>query len=860
MKISLKWIHEFVDVQEYFLKPEVLAEILTRAGLEVEDIQNKAKDFANVVTGLILEKDKHPNADKLSLCKVMTSEGVVHQIVCGAQNHKKDDKVVVALPGAVLPTADGKGFAIKQSVIRGVDSAGMLCSLKELGLAKESEGIQILPAEAPIGKNFADYMGLDDVTMELKVTPNRADCLSHYGLAREIAALTGKTLLRQMDESAIHLPKEFCTELSTRERVQLEVKDTELCPRYCGRWIEGVKVGASPDWLKQRLELLGMNSINNVVDVTNYVMLELGQPLHAFDGSEIKTGKVVVGRAHANEKFVTLDGSELILTGEELMIQDLDRSMCMAGAIGGKNSGVSEATQNIFLESAFFTPATVRKSLRSHGLNTDSGYRFSRGVDPSMTRVGLERATELIVKVAGGKAYVGSYDVYPKPSVRQPIAIALQTISDRLGYAADEKLFKDFFTRLGCVVQEKGDSFLVTPPSFRFDIENEMDLVEEYARMNGYDHIPETIPALQEAPSAQEALFVTGQSLAEVLAGEGWSEAKNFAFTSEAQEKKFLGDSDRLQKLNLSFGDNSLKLLNPLNEELNRMRASLSFGLFKNLVYNYHQGNLSGRLFELGECFSLRTTPSGTDQAEYQQNWNLGFVGWGHVEGLWSASTSSAASAGLGSVLVYELKTSVEVMLRKLKIKGWQWQAVVDRGDVPSFIHRGQCLFLKVAGQVVGYIGTLHPVLADENKLRCECVLAEFNLESILKTRSLTVKIKTPSKQPKMTRDLALVMPKSLRSQEVEKEIRAQAGGNLIALQVFDVFEPKISAAASTSGLTAVASVGEDKTYGLEKGQKSVAYRLVFQNEKETLQESEVQSRVEAVLKSLEAKFQIRVR
>ncbi len=513
MKISLKWINEFVDVQDYFLKPEILGDILTKGGLEVEDIQNKAKDYANVVTGLILEKDKHPNADKLSLCKVMTSAGTVHQIVCGAQNHKKDDKVVVALPGAVLPTpgvpnqSGSGGFAIKQSVIRGVDSGGMLCSLKELGLAKESDGIEILPHEAPIGVNFAEYMGLDDVTMELKVTPNRADCLSHFGLAREISALTGRPLKKKMLESEIHIKNENRSEQSTRERVQVEVKDSELCPRYCGRWIEGVKVGPSPAWLKQRLELLGMNSINNVVDVTNYVMLELGQPLHAFDGSEIRSGKVVIGKA-GKEKFITLDGSELQLTGEELMIQDDNRPMCMAGTIGGKNSGVSEQTQNIFLESAFFTPASVRKNLRSHGLNTDSGYRFSRGVDPSQTRMGLERATELLVQVAGGKAYTGVYDILSKSLDPVVVHVHLQTVSERLGYAADLNRMTDFFARLGCrieIISEAGH-LKVTAPSYRFDLEHEMDFVEEYARMNGYEHIPET--SARKQPNPKKVLII----------------------------------------------------------------------------------------------------------------------------------------------------------------------------------------------------------------------------------------------------------------------------------------------------------------------------------------------------------------
>ncbi|MCE3010898.1 MAG: phenylalanine--tRNA ligase subunit beta, partial [Proteobacteria bacterium] len=374
MKISLKWLNEFVDVQDYLKKPEALADLLTRAGLEVEEISNRAKDLDHVVSALILEKGKHPNADKLSLCQVTTGEGVVHQIVCGAQNHKQGDRVVLALPGAVLPG----NFKIAQAQVRGVDSGGMLCSLKELGLAKESEGIVILPVDAPLGKPIAEVLGVDDVTFELKVTPNRADCLSHYGLAREVSCLLGRGLKPLIAKPAL-------TAGQTSDQIQVDLRATDLCPRYTGRFISKVKVGPSPAWLKARLESVGLNSINNIVDVTNYVMMELGQPLHAFDVAQIQGKKIIVDRPVAGEKFMTLDGTELKLKGDELMIQDTEKSLCIGGVIGGKNSGVSEGTQTLFLEAAYFSPSSVRKSSRSHGLNTDSGYRFSRGVDPNNT-------------------------------------------------------------------------------------------------------------------------------------------------------------------------------------------------------------------------------------------------------------------------------------------------------------------------------------------------------------------------------------------------------------------------------------------------------------------------------------------
>jgi phenylalanyl-tRNA synthetase beta chain len=352
MKISLNWLQDFIDVSSYKPKLDQLAQILTSAGLEVEDIDDKARTFADVVVGLILKKSPHPNADKLTVCEVTTGEGVVHQIVCGAKNHAADDRVIVALPGAVLPG----NFAIKKSVIRGVESGGMLCSLKELGLATESDGIEILPVDAPVGKAFAAYKGFDDAVFELKVTPNRADCLSHFGLARELGCLLKKPV--KEPESQLSTGNE-----STTSFVQLEVRAPEACPRYAGRGIRGVKVAESPQWLKRRLESVGLKSINNVVDVTNYVMMEMGQPLHAFDVRFLRGQKIRVDHSVRGEKFKTLDGTELTLTGEELMIRDAEVPVAMGGVIGGLNSGIQDDTKDVFVEAAYFAPQVVRRSL-----------------------------------------------------------------------------------------------------------------------------------------------------------------------------------------------------------------------------------------------------------------------------------------------------------------------------------------------------------------------------------------------------------------------------------------------------------------------------------------------------------------
>lgn len=817
MKISLKWLQEFVDVKEYFQKPEALAEILTRAGLEVEEIQNKSRDFDHVVIGLILEKDKHPNADKLSLCRVTTGEGVVHQIVCGAQNHKANDKVVVALPGAVLPG----NFQIKNSVIRDVASGGMLCSLKELGLAKESNGIEILPEDAPIGKAYAEYKGLDDVTFDLKVTANRADCLSHYGLAREVACL----LSRNLDGKLLATARQGVLNGASHEhQFGLEVKAQDLCPRYTGLRLTGVKVGESPAWLKNRLEAVGLNSINNVVDATNYTMLELGQPLHAFDADEVKGKKIIVDRATAGEKFVTLDGTELTLTGEELMIKDTERSLCMAGVIGGKNSGVTDKTTEIFLEAAYFTPQSVRKSMRSHGLNTDSGYRFARGVDSEGTFLGLHRAAEVIMKVAGGKVLPDIHDFYPTPQKKSPVNLKVQTISERLGYEAQPAKFEDQMKRLGCGLEKiGGDEYQVLPPSYRFDLEIDMDLVEEYARLNGYDLIPETLPVLASSPAATDANYTLSYKAGQILRGQGFSQAMSLALVGSKAQLHFIKNVKNVEEAGLAITEMPVKVLNPLNEEQDSLRQTLSFGLFKQIQANFHQGNQVGRVYEMGKTFSYK------GPGDYQEHWRLAFAAWGNITSLWQKETSP---------VVFEVKAAMEALLRSLNITAYTWQSVTEKGQICDFLHRGQNAILVVEGKKVGFIGTVHPVLLEESKIRVDAALGEFDLEALLKGQPRTRKTESFSRFPSIQRDLALVMAKTLKVGDVTKEIRKEGGPFLQQVDVFDVYQG-------------------DK---LEAGQKSVAFRLTYQDKKDTLRDQLVTESTEKILAHLQQKFQISVR
>lgn len=812
MKISLQWIQDFVDLGDYMNKPAELGEILTRAGLEVEEIVDRRKDYDQVVVGLILEKDKHPNADRLSVCRVTTGEGVVHQIVCGAQNHKAGDRVVVALPGAVLPG----NFSIKKAAVRGVESGGMLCSTTELGLAKESDGIMILPEDAPVGKAFAEYMGLMDVLFELKVTPNRADCLSHFGLAREIACLTGREL--KAPNPVFNQSGE-----STKATMALHVEATDLCLRYCGRTVKGVKVGPSPDWLRKRLEAVGLNSINNVVDVTNYVMMELGQPLHAFDARRVEGRKISVDRANAGEKFVTLDGTELQLKGGELVIRDAARIVALAGVVGGKNSGVTDETSEIFLESANFNGSSVRKTARSFGLETDSSYRFSRGVDADGARRAQDRAVELILKTAGGEALTDPFDSNPTPVVKRPIAIRLDDVTERLGYAAEEAKFVDFMKRLGCKVEGAAAGFSVTPPSFRFDLERDVDLVEEYARLNGYDQIPETLPVLAQAPASHEDKWKLLRRVNQTMRGQGFLQAFNYGFTSSKKEKAFVGGARALPAAGLMLSEKPIRLKNPLSDDLDVMRSTLSEGLYRNAVTNVKYGSDEGALYEVGVTFHAQETG-------FKENGRLAMIAWGRPRGLFTKTRAYP--------VVYDLKASIEALLETFRISAYTWVTPADKGEVPGFCHRGQYVQLLVEGRKVGFLGTVHPVLLEEEKIRVPVALAEFDLESLLKGQPRPYRAEALSKFPAVERDFSFVMPKSLKVADVIKEIRKAAGSLLVDVDVFDLYEG-------------------DK---LEAGKKSVSFRLIYHDKNATLQDSVILDLQNKVQEAVAKAFGIAVR
>lgn len=808
MKISLKWLNDYVDVSDYMDKPQELAKLLTGAGFEVESIEDPSKSFANVVVGQVKVYGRHPNADRLTLCQVDVGAKELQQIVCGAKNHKEGDKVVAALPGAVLPG----NFEIKVSKIRDVESRGMLCSDSELGLSKKSEGIRTLPADAPVGQDFAAYMGMKDIILEVNVTPNRADCLSHIGLAREVACLLG----RKMKSVDAKFAK---TKISTLKTIDVNLQAADLCPRYSGVLVKNVKVGESPTWLKQRLESVGMNSINNIVDITNFVMLEYGQPLHAFDVSQLKGEQITIERSKG-ETFRSLDGTDHKLTTDDLTIRDGERAVALAGVVGGLNSGISDSTTDVFIESAHFAQSAVRKTSRRLGIDTDSSYRFSRGTDPEGVVDAMERAASLIEQLAGGEVAADHYDLYPKKQKIRSIKVRKETLAERLGYPVKVTEFSTWMKRLHCEVTTAGDVCTVKVPAFRWDLEMEMDLVEEFARLNGYDKIPENFPVLQNEPTKDSAEYTLKSHLRPFLADVGMLEAVNYSFTAPAWQKEIVQPA-KWSKVGLHLGGDAVQVKNPLSEETSVMRQSLLPGLLQNLIYNIHQANNYGRVFEVGSVFSK--TPEG-----YKEPARVAFVAWGHKLDLWQKSATQT---------VMDLKGAIEQVLARLQAQGFQWKDIPS-ADAPDVVHPGQAAALFYQGKNIGFIGSLHPAFREKYKIREDIALAEIDFDLLMSGQPRSAKFRSLSKHPSVERDLALLVPDVVKAGDLMREVQKQGGPDLQWAKVFDLY----------------------KGQGVPEGHASVAIRMRFQKKDATYSEAELNTLMAAMVQGLQKKYPVKQR
>ena len=628
----------------------------------------------------------------------------------------------------------------------------MMCSNSELGLSDKSDGIRILPEGVPVGTPYAKYAGLDDVVFELGVTPNRADCLSHMGLARELGCILDREV--RDPDTGFDIGNH-----STKKTIGLELKNPDLCPRYAGRRVTGIRMGKSPDWMRTRLEAVGVHSINNVVDVTNYIMLELGQPLHAFDTDSIKGHKIIIDGSVKGEKFTTLDGKEVELTGDELTIRDGEKAMALAGIIGGLNSGVVDGTTDIFIESAHFTPKTVRRTSRQLGIDTDSSYRFSRGTDPQGVEYALRRACHLMQQVTSGEVSCDFYDEFPHPMELPPVLVRHRTLEDRLGYSVSMNEFNSWMKRLGCeLVESHAETSLLKAPTYRWDLNIEMDFVEEHGRLHGYDQIPEVLPPLVDPPTDHDNQYKMERVLTRLVREQGYFQAVNYHFIGEKFLKDFLGDVSKLKLCGLELASDPVRVKNPLSEDTNAMRTSLIPGLIKNMLYNYRHGLTYGRLFEVGNTF---------DKSErgFTERSHLSLMAWGQKDTLWNKSSQRP--------VVYDLKSSIELLLLRLRSLSFQWR---DLKETPDFIHPNQCVGLFFEGQMLGFVGTLHPALKEDYKLRHDVAVGEFFVNGMMRAQPRKPRLKELSKYPSVERDFAFVLPDDLRVGDIIEHIKKICG------------------------------------------------------------------------------------
>ncbi|MEQ2010482.1 MAG: phenylalanine--tRNA ligase subunit beta, partial [Limisphaerales bacterium] len=591
MKVTLNWLKQYVD---FNWSPEELAERLTMLGLEVEGVQKLGGEFEGIVVAQVITRDKHPNADKLSVCRVNDGTGE-RQIVCGAQNFQAGDKVPLILPGASLPLKPGdkEPFTIKVGKIRSVESHGMMCSPAELGLPDQVDGLLILRADAKVGQPFAEHLGRagSDVIYDLEITPNRPDLNSVIGIAREIAALTGNPL------KVPALPPLNSQPSTLNQMVAVRLQEPELCPRYTARVVTGVKVGPSPDWLRQTLEKVGIRSISNVVDVTNYVMLETGQPLHAFDYHLIAKGAdgkptIVIRRAAAEEKFKTLDNQERTLTPDMLLIADEQKGIALAGVMGGANTEIRDDTRDVLIESAYFAPTNVRRTSKALGLRSESSYRFERGCDVGIADYASQRAAQLILETAGGALVPGVVDAYPQPAVPKEVTLRFAKTTELLGVALEPEQQASHLVSLGLTQSAIGNrqSAIFSIPTFRVDLKREVDLIEEIARLHGVDKIPSTPPRGAVGTNAFDAVYDQIADVRRLLAGLGLNEAQGQTLVSLANCRVPEGEI--------------VKLANPLSSDMDVLRPSLLPGLLDTLRHNLHRQNHDVALFEVGRVFT----------------------------------------------------------------------------------------------------------------------------------------------------------------------------------------------------------------------------------------------------------------
>jgi phenylalanyl-tRNA synthetase beta chain len=802
MKFSEKWLREWVNPS---ISTDELSEQLSMAGLEVDGVEPAAADFTGVVIGEVVECGKHPEADKLQITKINVGpagDGELIDIVCGAKNCRLGLKVAVAMVGAVLPG----DFKIKKAKLRGQPSFGMLCSWSELGMADDSDGILELPADAPIGENVREFLQLDDNIIEIDLTPNRSDCLGILGVAREVGVLNNADVVA-LDVSDV--------KPSIDDTISIELENSEACPRYLGRIIKGINLNAeTPLWMVEKLRRSGVRSIDPIVDVTNFVLLELGHPMHAFDLAKIEGG-IKVRTANAAEKITLLDGNEVELDDKTLVIADHQKALAIAGVFGGLESGVTSETNDVLLESAFFAPVAMAGTARRYGLHTDASHRYERGVDYELQKTAMERATTLLLEIVGGEAgpIVEAKSVSDLPA-ETPVTLRRERLDRVLGHNIPDDEVTTILTRLGLNVTFNNDTWTAVSPSFRFDISIEEDLIEEVARVYGYNNIPNKPPmaslAMPQHPEKQLNRFEFASTLVDL----GYQEAITYSFVDPKIQNALFPKQD------------NLVLPHPISADMSVMRLSLWSGLLPAVAHNQKRQQPRVRLFETG----LRFIPDETAEMAIRQEPMLAGVITGNVnDEHWDGSSQP--------VDFYDIKGDVEALLSKTAdISSFEFLPLSADDKNAAVLHPGQSAQITRNGQVVGYVGALHPLAEKNVGLNGKTFVFELLLSTV--EERLLPSAKPVSKFPSNRRDIAVVVKDQVNAGDVLKEIKNIGGNQLVDLNLFDVYR------------------GEN----IETGYKSLAISLVLQDVEKTLEEQDISTKIEQVVNMLIDKFDATLR
>ena len=788
MLISLEWLKEYVDIKEDIKE---LENALTMIGQEVEAITIQGKDLDNVVIGKIVEYGKHPNSEKLTLTKVDVGEDEPLQIVCGAPNHKLGDKVIVARIGAVLPG----NFKISKSKIRDVESYGMLCSEVELGLGSNADGIVILPEDAPIGEEYRKYAKLNDVIFELEITPNRPDCLSHIGIAREIAAYYG----RKVKYPSFDV---FETLEDVSNNVRIEIEDKERCKRFAGRVMRNVTVKESPEWLKRRIKAMGLNPVNNIVDATNFVMFEYNQPIHTYDLSKIKDMTITVRAAREGEKLVTLMGDELDLNGE-LVIADSEKPMSIAGVMGGLDSGITNETKDIFIEVAYFTPENIRKTGKKLGIVSESGYRNERGTDIENVPEVLDRVTSLIYEIAEGNIVGKAKDVYPVKFTKVEIPLDIKKFRKFMGKDIDAQEVARILTNLGLEMKSIGqETAVVIPPSYRKDLTRSADLYEEIIRMYGFENIENKMPVENIRAGVKAEPIKMMDEAKYTLAKIGLQEVINYSFI------------DKAAKDILHIEDEVIMIKNPIAETMSMMRPVLMWSILNNIKENLNRNQDSIKIFETAKVFK-----KAEELAQEDIHVAIGICGRDHKT-LWNAKPEAYD--------FYMLKGYVEEYLEYTGVKRYK----IERTTNPNF-HPGRAADIKIGKITVGTFGEIHPDLAEKMDITKErAYIAEINLTVLKQYINKKFKYERIVKYPEVTRDLAVVLDDSVLVGDMIDMIK-KSSDFIEVVELFDIYK------------------GEH----IEAGKKSVAISLTLRNKVGTLKEEDINKVIDKVLNIIRTKF-----